>query len=120
MTHLLIRSQQTGKYAYTRPALTARAAALRNHVFALSRTHAHIVLVTHGAIAHFITEDWDVSDPMTETAYRNCEVREFRFTEASTEEDARLEELEESKEGRVGGEREERHVVEEIEGAVKE
>lgn len=31
-----------------------------------------IVLVTHGAFAHFLTEDWDVEDPMTGTAWLNC------------------------------------------------
>jgi hypothetical protein len=33
---------------------------------------AQIVLVTHGAFAHFLTEDWDVADPMTGTAWKNC------------------------------------------------
>ena len=31
-----------------------------------------IVLVTHGAFAHFLTEDWNVEDPMTGTAWLNC------------------------------------------------
>jgi len=31
-----------------------------------------IALVTHGAFAHFLTEDWDVEDPMTGTAWLNC------------------------------------------------
>jgi hypothetical protein len=31
-----------------------------------------VILVTHGAIAHFLTEDWDVEDPMLGTAYLNC------------------------------------------------
>lgn len=32
---------------------------------------SQIVLVTHGAFAHFLTEDWDVDDPMIGTAYKN-------------------------------------------------
>jgi hypothetical protein len=31
-----------------------------------------VIIVTHGAFAHFLTEDWDVEDPMIGTAYRNC------------------------------------------------
>jgi hypothetical protein len=31
-----------------------------------------VVVVTHGAFAHFLTEDWDVEDPMVGTAYKNC------------------------------------------------
>jgi broad specificity phosphatase PhoE len=109
---------QKGYYEYTYEALSKRAADIRNRIFALSATHAHIVLVTHGAIAHFITEDWDVGDPMTETAYRNCEVREFGFTAGSTGQDAHLEELEESKKTRKGGEEEDEHVMAELEGVV--
>lgn len=38
----------------------------------LLRLTMQIVLVTHGAFAHFLTEDWDVADPMTGTAWLNC------------------------------------------------
>jgi hypothetical protein len=71
------------------------------------------VLVTHGAIAHFLTEDWDVEDPMIGTAYKNCsstpryfeafrlieigEHREFDFTSASTAEDAHVAETQSSR-----------------------
>lgn len=74
--------------------------------------------MTHGAIAHFITEDWDVDDPMTGTAYNNCEVRDFTFTGASTAQDAHLEETAGSKATRLGG-AEDPHVVDELEGAVR-
>jgi len=57
---------------------------------------------------------------MTETAYKNCEVREFRFAEGSTKTDAHLEELEESKKIRAGGEEEDEHVVAELKGAIEE
>ena len=30
------------------------------------------MVVTHGAFAHFLTEDWDVEDPMLGTAFKNC------------------------------------------------
>ncbi|KAF2689834.1 phosphoglycerate mutase-like protein [Lentithecium fluviatile CBS 122367] len=74
-----------GYYAHKYAALAKRGADVRRYLFTLSRQHPHIVVVTHGAIAHFITEDWAVADPMLGTTYRNCEVREFRFGEGSTE-----------------------------------
>ena len=40
----------------------------------LHHTNEQIIIVTHGAFAHFLTEDWDVDDPMTGTAYKNCEL----------------------------------------------
>lgn len=75
--------------------------------------------MTHGAIAHFITEDWDVDDPMTGTAYKNCEVREFVFTEGSTAEDAHFVETEASVKNRPPNQHEDdEHVLDELETAV--
>ena len=31
-----------------------------------------VLVVTHGAFAHFLTEDWEVEDPMVGTAWKNC------------------------------------------------
>ena len=90
-----------------------------------------IVLVTHGAFAHFLTEDWDVEDPMTGTAWLNCrsrpptpaahgltcsgEHRIFDFTSGSTSADAHLEETHESKSSRGFEEKEmDPHVLEEL------
>ena len=89
------------------------------------------MLVTHGAFAHFLSEDWDVEDPMTGTAWLNCrstysrpvgypltssgEHRVFDFTSDSTSEDAHLEETAESKSSRGFEEREmDPHVLEEL------
>jgi hypothetical protein len=78
-----------------------------------------IIMVTHGAIAHFITEDWDVEDPMTTTAYKNCEVRDFVFSGESKEGDAHLEETSESRRKRTSDlEETDPHVVAEMEGAI--
>lgn len=107
---------QKGYWAYTKPALSKRASDLRNMLF--QRQESYIVLVTHGAISHFITEDWDVDDPMTGTAYYNCEVRDFVFTEGSTAEDAHLAETKESLEKRKGGRENDPHVIDELETVV--
>jgi hypothetical protein len=68
---------------------------MRSSLF--QRNEDHIVLVSHGAIAHFLTEDWQVSDPMLGTNWSNCEVRDYVFSAASKDGDAHLEETEESK-----------------------
>jgi hypothetical protein len=76
--------------------------------------------VTHGAFAHFFTEDWDVEDPMTTTAYKNCELRQFVFTENSTEKDAHLTETAISKTSRGANRKEDDpHVLEELESLSK-
>jgi hypothetical protein len=65
----------------------------------LTQTSAHsqqILLVSHGAIAHFITEDWQIADPMLGTNWSNCEVRDFTFSAESKDGDAHLVETEES------------------------
>ena len=31
-----------------------------------------MLVVTHGAFTHFLTEDWEVEDPMLGTAWKNC------------------------------------------------
>lgn len=83
----MIKTRQKGYWAYERDAISNRAADLRG--FLLQRPEKQVclhystfppafiltekvVLVTHGAFAHFLTEDWDVADPMTGTAWLNC------------------------------------------------
>lgn len=92
-----------------------------------------ILVVTHGAFAHFLTEDWDVEDPMLGTAYKNCkcmtrdglavldahggagEHRVFVFTPESTAEKAHVEETWESRRSRAPQQVEtDPHVVEEF------
>ena len=88
--------------------------------------------MTHGAFAHFLTEDWDVEDPMLGTAYKNCrcisatvtlsdadartgEHRVFVFTPESTAENAHVEETWESRRRRSSkGVEKDPHVVEEF------
>ncbi|KAF2706222.1 phosphoglycerate mutase-like protein [Pleomassaria siparia CBS 279.74] len=94
---------KTGIYAYTKEAISQRASDLRKYMF--KRPETNILVVTHGAFLHFLTEDWDVSDPMTSnlfagTAYNNCELRVFEFTPESTSSGARIVETAESKQSR--------------------
>ncbi|KAF2642888.1 phosphoglycerate mutase family protein-like protein [Massarina eburnea CBS 473.64] len=117
-------NSKKGYWAYTRKALSARSADVRNWLF--QRPELHIIIVTHGAIAHFITEDWDVEDPMTMTAYQNCEVRDFVFSKSSQEDDAHLTETAESKSKRPAREIDlgaaegetDPHIIAELDGAI--
>ena len=87
--------------------------------------------MTHGAFAHFLTEDWDVEDPMLGTAFKNCksldndldspkltgsgEHRVYVFSPGSTAEEAHVEETWESRSKRSGPELEkDPHVVDEF------
>ncbi|KAL6712180.1 hypothetical protein ACN47E_000057 [Coniothyrium glycines] len=108
-------NSKEGYWAYEKRAISKRAADLRNYLF--QRREAQIVLVTHGAFAHFLTEDWDVDDPMTGTAYKNCEHREFVFTAESTAEDAHVLETNESRTSRgVKQVEDDPHVLDELQG----
>ncbi|KAH9882266.1 hypothetical protein J1614_001438 [Plenodomus biglobosus] len=107
-----------GYWAYEKQAILKRAADFRNFLF--QRPEKQIVLVTHGAFAHFLTEDWDVEDPMIGTAYKNCEHREFVFTDNSTAEDAHITETLESRTRRGVREAEDDpHVLQELEAVVQ-
>jgi hypothetical protein len=83
MTHHV----QEGYWAYEKAAITRRAADLRSWLYQRpeaqvgrptpsvvgdKRLTVQVLVVTHGAFAHFLTEDWDVEDPMLGTAYKNC------------------------------------------------
>lgn len=86
---------QEGYWAYEARAVYQRAADVRSSLFA--RSEDHVVLVTHGAIAQFLTEDWEIYNPLLATNWANCEVRDFVFAEGSKEGDAHLVETEESR-----------------------
>ncbi|KAH9874828.1 hypothetical protein IAQ61_004018 [Plenodomus lingam] len=110
-------NSKRGYWAYEKQAIMKRATDFRNFLF--QRPEKQIVLVTHGAFAHFLTEDWDVEDPMTGTAYKNCEHREFVFTDSSTAEDAHVIEILESRTRRgVKGAEDDPHVLQELETIV--
>lgn len=92
--------------------------------------------MSHGAIAHFLTEDWDVEDPMITTAWYNCmmrysrvlercslstgEHREFAFTTSSTAEDAHVKETAESRKKRGKEPESDPHVLDQLEKVQEE
>ncbi|CAA9956720.1 Phosphoglycerate mutase family protein [Pyrenophora teres f. maculata] len=106
-------NSKQGYWAYEKTAISKRAAELRNWLY--QRPEAQVMVVTHGAFAHFLTEDWDVEDPMLGTAFKNCEHRVYVFSPGSTAEEAHVEETWESRRKRGGPELEkDPHVVEEF------
>ncbi|KAJ5760397.1 hypothetical protein N7520_007553 [Penicillium odoratum] len=81
-------NSKKGIYAPTSAAVRKRAAELRTWLWRLP--HEHVVLVTHGAFLHYLTEDWTFYDRQRGTGYRNCEYRRFTFTEDSSSTEAHL------------------------------
>ncbi|KAI9738714.1 MAG: hypothetical protein M1834_008219 [Cirrosporium novae-zelandiae] len=84
-------NSKRGIYEPRLAAIEKRAAALRTWL--LKRPETNIVLVTHGAFLHYLTEDWTRYDPLRSTAWYNCEFRQFQFTEDSNEQEAHLFEI---------------------------
>ncbi|KAI1116393.1 phosphoglycerate mutase-like protein [Nemania sp. NC0429] len=66
---------------------------------------AHVVLVTHGGILHFITEDWSGINPGRGTGWANTEWRSYQFVDKTGQDtNASIEELPESRRRRQGSE----------------
>ncbi|KAL1835317.1 hypothetical protein VTK73DRAFT_5780, partial [Phialemonium thermophilum] len=42
---------------------------------------AHIVVVTHGGLLHFLTQDWDGIHPNRGTGWENTEYRSYEFVD---------------------------------------
>ncbi|KAK4043103.1 histidine phosphatase superfamily [Parachaetomium inaequale] len=56
---------------------------------------AHVAVVTHGGILHFLTQDWDGMNPEAGTGWANTEWRSYEFVdglEGDTDGEARLRE----------------------------
>ncbi|KAH7119886.1 phosphoglycerate mutase family protein [Dendryphion nanum] len=106
-------NSKTGYWAAEPEAVRRRAADFRAWLF--GREEQNIVVVTHGAFLHYLTEDWTGDDPSRGTAYLNCEVRQFKFTTGSSVKEAHLEETTESRLTRGARETEkDANVIEEI------
>ncbi|KAH6680191.1 hypothetical protein B0J14DRAFT_683324 [Halenospora varia] len=86
-------NSKTGFWAPHREECHKRAATLR--LWLCTLPEMHVLLVTHGAFLHFLTEDWTGDGPKRGTAYLNCEVRQFRSTSVSTRKQAHIIETEE-------------------------
>ncbi|KAF2274086.1 phosphoglycerate mutase family protein-like protein [Westerdykella ornata] len=111
-------NSKTGYWAWNKEAIGRRAADLRKWLY--TRPEKRVILVTHGAFVHFLTEDLGgMIDYLSETAWKNCELRQFVFTETSTADDPHLVETAESRQSRgQAGKEEDPHVLEDMKGAV--
>ena len=58
-----------------------------------NRPETTIVLVTHGAFIHHLTEDWAGLVPPKGTAYKTTEFRTFTFDDTSNGKEAHLVEV---------------------------
>ncbi|KAI1304014.1 histidine phosphatase superfamily [Xylaria venustula] len=105
-------NQKTGESRYypSPEKLEARARETRLFLRDLVKTagddaDAQVVLVTHGGILHFITQDWSGIDPGRGTGWENTEYRSYEFAdETGQDPDASLRELPESRRRRNGSE----------------
>lgn len=90
----------------TIPKLIARAKEARKVIRKLAgEGDHHVVVVTHGAIVHYIVDEWADIPDQGATSWSNCELRSFKFVDPSgQDDDAALEELPESLHSRTGKE----------------
>ncbi|KAF2107714.1 histidine phosphatase superfamily [Lophiotrema nucula] len=106
-------NSKKGYWASEHDAVRRRAADLRSWLF--KRPEERILLVTHGAFLHYLTEDWTGDDPSRGTAYLNCEVRQFVFANGSSAEAVHIVETDESRQTRgASHEEDDTHILEEI------
>ncbi|PWY94989.1 hypothetical protein BO94DRAFT_542273 [Aspergillus sclerotioniger CBS 115572] len=81
---------KTGRFAPTRERITARCGDLRHWLHA--RPEKEIVVVSHGGLLHFLTEDWEDGCTFEGTGWHNAEFRTYEFTRG-----IQLEETQESR-----------------------
>lgn len=110
-------NSKKGIYAPTLPAVRRRAAELRSWLW--NRPEEHIALVTHGGFLHYLMEDWTTYDKAHSTGWRNCEWRQFEFTQDLNEADAHLTEVGNTQEKKERAPGLDSHVIQEIEDVEK-
>ncbi|KAH0284259.1 phosphoglycerate mutase family protein-like protein [Aureobasidium namibiae CBS 147.97] len=81
-------NSKDGKWAPDRATIQKRAAKLRSWLF--NRKEEVVVVVSHGGFLHALTEDWTGFNASAGTGWQNCEIREFVFTEKSTQSSAHV------------------------------
>lgn len=125
----MLTMMQEGKWAPDRASVQKRAAKLRSWLF--GRKEDVVVVVSHGGFLHALTEDWSgfnaslgksttlrllEQSSLTPqgTGWQNCEIREFVFTEKSTQSSAHVIEKATLAPKPNGGENQP-HVVKEVE-----
>ena len=90
--------RKEGRYGRETDRLEARAADLRRWLKAKSREmegQGDVVLVTHGGLLHFLTQDWAGYDRFAGTGWANCEARTYEWV--GDESDAAMRETTESR-----------------------
>lgn len=95
-------NSKKGKWASTTEAIKDRARDAR--AWLRSRTEGDVVVVTHGGLLHYLTEDWTDSGKFPGTGWANCEYRSYSFT-GDSDPDASLVETAESHARRRGTEK---------------
>ncbi|RDW81207.1 uncharacterized protein DSM5745_04764 [Aspergillus mulundensis] len=70
---------KTGRYAPTNAAVGARARDARRWLKA--RPEKEIVMVSHGGVLHYFTEDWENSSQFQGTGWTNTEYRTYTFSD---------------------------------------
>ncbi|KAF2837599.1 phosphoglycerate mutase family protein-like protein [Patellaria atrata CBS 101060] len=95
-------NSKRGYWAPTAQAVTERAKAARQWL--RDRKENEIVVVAHGALLHFLSNDWHGATNFQGTGWRNCEVRTYNFDPKSGDE-AYLFETSASRERRRGAEK---------------
>ncbi|GAM34383.1 hypothetical protein TCE0_015r01931 [Talaromyces pinophilus] len=78
-------NSKEGKWAPTIPALRNRAREVRKWL--KSRPEKQIVLVTHGGLLHYLTEDWEDGSMYQGTGWVNTEYRTYKFSDSIDTED---------------------------------
>ena len=97
-------NSKKGKWAPTSEAIEGRAKDAR--VWLRSREEDDVVVVTHGGLLHYLTEDWTDSGKFTGTGWANCEYRSYNFTsDSDSDSEASLVETAESHSRRRGTEK---------------
>ncbi|KAI5205048.1 PGAM-domain-containing protein [Aureobasidium subglaciale] len=75
-------NSKEGKWAPDRATVQKRAAKLRSWLY--NRREESVIVVSHGGFLHALTEDWSGFNAGLGTGWKNCEIREFVFTDKST------------------------------------
>ncbi|RAL02487.1 histidine phosphatase family protein [Aspergillus ibericus CBS 121593] len=70
--------EKMGRFAPTREKISARCDDLRQWLHA--RPEKEIVVVSHGGLLHFLTEDWEDGCTFEGTGWHNAELRTYQFT----------------------------------------
>ncbi|KAL9041242.1 MAG: hypothetical protein Q9214_004176 [Letrouitia sp. 1 TL-2023] len=95
-------NSKEGKWLPTSDAIEARCREARRWLEA--RPEKEIVVVTHGGLLHYLTEDWTESGKFSGTGWENTEFRTYHFLNDNSG-DASMTETTGSKKSRRGSER---------------